>query len=73
MILSSFYGITILWNYHFMELSFYGIIFFMDISFYDEFITEMSKANRSITTNNVKSIYIGASLPAPTILWFIFL
>ena len=47
----SFYGITILCIYLFMELSFYGITFFM-------------------TTNNVKSIYVGASLPAPIFLCF---
>ena len=50
--------IIFLWNF-----------IFMNLSFYDGLITEMSKANRSITTNNVKSIYVGASLHAPTILW----
>ena len=43
-----------LWNYYFMNYH------FMELSFYDLLF---------LTTNNVKSIYVGASLPAPTIIW----
>ena len=74
----SFYGsiflwLTFLWIYLFMEVPFYEgpfygltilwIYHFMVFSFYG-FIFLM-------TANNIKSIYVGASLPAPTILWFL--
>ncbi len=53
----------------FLWLTIFMINYFMDLSFYE---TTILWTNHFMTTNNVKSIYVGAGKLAPIFLWISF-